>query len=80
MGFYDRQILPRIINCECGMKAIGKPREKVVPRTRGTVLEIGIGTGHNLPYYDVARLYRLTGLPGTPRFAGYNFRGSVRRD
>ena len=39
-----------------------KQREKVVPRAHGTVLEIGIGTGLNLPYYDEAQVDRLVGL------------------
>ena len=39
-----------------------KQREKVVPRASGTVLEIGIGTGLNLPYYDKGKVDRLIGL------------------
>ena len=62
MGFYDKYVLPRFINCACGTKPILKQREKVVPLASGTVLEIGIGTGHNLPYYDPARVQRLIGL------------------
>ena len=62
MGFYDKHILPRFINCACGTKPIMKQREKVVPRASGTVLEIGIGTGLNLPYYDATRVERLIGL------------------
>jgi ubiquinone/menaquinone biosynthesis C-methylase UbiE len=62
MGFYDRVILPRFINCACGSKPIMKQREKVVPQASGTVLEIGIGTGLNLPYYDAQKVERLIGL------------------
>lgn len=62
MGFYDKHILPRFINCACGAKPIMKQREKVVPQAHGTVLEIGIGTGLNLPYYDASRMQRLIGL------------------
>jgi ubiquinone/menaquinone biosynthesis C-methylase UbiE len=62
MGFYDRHILPRFINCACGTKPMMKQREKVVPRASGTVLEIGIGTGLNLPYYDASIVERLIGL------------------
>jgi ubiquinone/menaquinone biosynthesis C-methylase UbiE len=39
-----------------------KQREKVVPRASGTVLEIGIGTGLNLPYYDASKVQRVIGL------------------
>ncbi|MEH6518099.1 MAG: methyltransferase domain-containing protein [Halioglobus sp.] len=62
MGFYDRYILPRFINCACGSKPIMKQREKVVPQASGRVLEIGIGTGLNLPHYDLDKVEHLIGL------------------
>ena len=62
MGFYDRHILPHFINCACGSKPIMKQREKIVPQASGRVLEIGIGTGLNLPYYDMDRVEQLIGL------------------
>ena len=62
MGFYDRHILPRLINCACGTKPITRQREKVVPLARGTVLEIGIGTGLNLAHYDPGRVDKVIGL------------------
>ena len=62
MSFYDKYILPRVINCACGAKPVMRQREKVVPQATGTVLEIGIGTGLNLPFYDSARVERVIGL------------------
>jgi SAM-dependent methyltransferase len=62
MGFYERRLLPHFINCVCGSRPIMKQREKVVPLAAGTVLEIGIGTGLNLPYYDQSKVSRLIGL------------------
>ena len=62
MGFYDKHILPRFINCACSTKPMMKQREKVVPLASGTVLEIGIGTGLNLPFYDATRVDRVIGL------------------
>ena len=62
MGFYDRYILPHLINCACGTKPIHRQREKVVPLASGTVLEIGIGTGLNLRHYDSARVDKVIGL------------------
>lgn len=62
MGFYEQHILPRVINCACGARPIMKQREKVVPQAVGKVLEIGIGTGLNLPFYDASKVERLIGL------------------
>jgi len=62
MGFYDQHILPRIINCACSTKPMMKQREKVVPHARGIVLEIGIGTGLNLPFYNAENLDKVIGL------------------
>jgi|TARA_B110000503_G_scaffold12013_3_gene16231 ubiquinone/menaquinone biosynthesis C-methylase UbiE len=62
MSLYDKYVLPRFINCACGTKPIMKQREKVVPLAKGTVLEIGIGTGLNLPFYDASRVARVIGL------------------
>jgi ubiquinone/menaquinone biosynthesis C-methylase UbiE len=67
MSLYERFVLPRVINCACGSKPIMKQRAKIVPRARGTVLEISIGTGLNLPYYDAARVERLIGLDPSER-------------
>lgn len=78
MGFYERRIVPHIINCACGTKPIRYQRGKIVPRARGVVLEIGIGTGLNLPHYDPARVTRVIGLDPSQRswqIAGRRARG-----
>lgn len=62
MGFYDKHILPHFINCACGTRPMQRQRQKVVPQARGEVLEIGIGSGLNLPYYDPAQVTRVIGL------------------
>lgn len=61
-ALYEHHLLPGLIDCACGMKAVNRERAKVVPLAHGRVLEIGIGTGHNLPYYDAAKLTSLCGL------------------
>lgn len=61
-GFYERRILPWLIDLACGMPAVERQRAKVVPLAQGQVLEIGIGTGRNLKYYDAERIERLYGL------------------
>ena len=62
MNFYDRYLLPTLIDVLCGIKPVQRQRAKLVPRARGRVLEIGIGTGRNLPFYDKSRLEQLYGL------------------
>ncbi|QFU76215.1 class I SAM-dependent methyltransferase [Halioglobus maricola] len=62
MGIYEKYVLPRFINCACSTKPMMKQREKVVPHAEGCVLEIGIGTGLNLPYYDPAKVDKVIGL------------------
>ena len=66
MGFYERRILPKLIDSACGTKPTRRQREKVVPEAEGRVLEIGIGSGLNLPYYDAARVTHLFGLEPSP--------------
>lgn len=51
MGFYDRHILPPMLNACMGMKQLREEREKIVPKASGDVVEIGIGSGLNLPHY-----------------------------
>ncbi len=69
MGLYDRYVLPRVINCVCGLKPMARQREKVVPLARGQVLEIGLGSGLNLPFYDRSQV---TGVIGIDPSAGMN--------
>ena len=62
MGMYDRYILPHVIHLACGTKPILKQREKVVPHAEGRILEIGMGSGINIPFYDPAKVEKVWGL------------------
>ena len=61
-NWYERNILPAALDFACGMPMIGRMRQKVVPLAQGRVLEVGIGTGLNMRYYDKARVTHITGL------------------
>ncbi len=59
MGLWDRFVLPRLIEISMRQPPIMRQRGKVVPKAAGRVLEIGVGSGLNLAFYDRDRLERL---------------------
>ena len=66
MGIYKKYILPRVVHYTCGHKPLMKQREKVVPLAEGKVLEIGIGSGLNLPFYSAEQVQHVWGLDPSP--------------
>ena len=61
MGFYQRRILPRLLDLSMRHRQLDAFRRRTVPLARGIVLEIGVGSGINLPLYgtEVDRVYAI---------------------
>lgn len=62
MGVYNSYILPRLAKCACQIEPMMEQRKKVVPQAVGDVLEIGIGSGLNLPFYSADSVHSLIGI------------------
>ncbi|MFV1977287.1 MAG: class I SAM-dependent methyltransferase, partial [Candidatus Scalindua sp.] len=56
MSLYERYILPHIIDMGCRHKSVQLQRGKVVPLAEGRVLEVGIGSGLNIPFYNAKKV------------------------
>jgi ubiquinone/menaquinone biosynthesis C-methylase UbiE len=62
MSFYENRILPGLLDKVCSMGQIMDMREKVVPLAKGVVLEVGMGSGLNLPLYNPEQIDFVWGL------------------
>jgi ubiquinone/menaquinone biosynthesis C-methylase UbiE len=79
ISYYEERILPHIINRACSMGQVMKLRSQLVPRARGRVLEVGMGSGINLEFYNpkaVEMVYGLEPSEGMRRKALNNLKRS----
>jgi len=66
MGFYKNRVLPHLVNLAMRNGRLAPYRERVISAAEGHVLEIGVGSGLNLPLYP-ARVREIVGLEPAPR-------------
>jgi ubiquinone/menaquinone biosynthesis C-methylase UbiE len=66
MGFYQDQIVPLLIDLSMRQRILADYRRRVVPAAEGRVLEIGVGSGLNLPFYS-QRARHVIGLEPSPK-------------
>ncbi len=62
LSWYGRHIAPYVAHAGCTAEAFTRMRQRMVPLAQGVVVEVGFGSGLNLPYYDPAKLTRFIGV------------------
>ena len=66
MGFYQDRIVPHLVNLSMRNSRMAPYRERILARAEGRVLEIGVGSGENLPLYT-NRANEIVGVEPHPR-------------
>ena len=69
MGLYSKYVLPRVVHLACSARPKMRQREKLVPLASGRVLEVGMGSGLNLSFYDARRVTKVWGLEPSPEMS-----------
>ena len=69
MGFYQERVLPWLVHLSMGQRRLVPYRNRVVSNATGRVLEVGIGSGLNLPFYG-NKVAEIIGLEPSPKLLG----------
>ena len=78
MSLWADRVLPHLVEKACRSATILDERKRWVPRAHGDVLELGVGSGLNLAFYDASKVSKVTGIdPSAPLLARAASRGST---
>ena len=62
MSWYEERVLPHLMDWACSASPNQKQRQKIVPEAEGEILEIGFGSGLNVPFYDQSKVKKIWAL------------------
>lgn len=65
-AFYHRHVAPLVVHGGCSMRTFTRMRQRVIHAAEGTVVEVGFGSGLNLPHYDPGKVKKLVGIEPDP--------------
>ena len=74
---YEKYVLPKLLDTCCSTKPINYQRKKIVPNASGTVLEVGIGSGLNIPYYNLSGINKIYGLDPSPELCDLAHKNAI---
>lgn len=79
MGFYERTVLPRLVDVVCGTREMAKLRARITDGLAGDVVEVGFGSGHNVPHYpdDIRRVLAVDPSGTARKLAGRRLAASM---
>ena len=60
--FYETKVVPKLLTVLCNTKPNHYQRQKIVPLATGDVVEIGVGPGLNLQYYNTTNVNKVIGI------------------
>jgi len=70
MNLYEKFVLPRVVHFVCSLEPAMRQREKIIPLAQGNVLEVAIGSGLNLGFYDPAKVRKVWGVDSSVEMIG----------
>lgn len=70
LSWYQRNLAPYVVHAGCSATPFRQMRKRMLPHAKGIVVEVGCGSGLNLPYYEPSKVEKLVGIdPDTSMLA-----------